>query len=216
MRAAKLRLAFRTALSCITAIIATTMPTAAQENTREVSGAKLWSLPIPELKFSDVKLEEAAKQTMAAFRAAHPTENGIKGVVVSLPENDDVRVTFDLRDAPVGLAFKYLADLAFCVVTERDGIVALSALNGPGNKPVILVFVPTVKVKAALGLRRSTNSARLTAALNRVAVKASLLDRAEYSASRDLLFFEGPGGEMAFLRSVIELIERGAVIKMKK
>ena len=192
------------------------MSTFAQEIGSKVAEGDLWSLRIPEVKLSGVTLEDSAKRIIQAFKASHPSETRLKGVVISLPEKADIRVTVDLTDVPVGLAFKYIADAAMCVVREREGIVTLAPLSAAGNKRAILAFEPSANVKSALKLDVATDSAKFNAALSRLGVNASVFERAEYIPPRNLVIVKGPDREIALLRSVIELIDRGASIELKR
>jgi len=206
--------AYELVLYVILGMIAT-INVGAQDSGHEGNEAPVWTLQIPELSFKNATIEEAATQTLRALQAAYPREKRLKGIVISLPSEYDLRVTLTAKNIPVGIAFKYIARSVLCVVTERDGIVTLTPLTAVANKDTVVVLEPSARVKATLGLGATTNEKQLRDSIQRLSVNDSLITTADYDSTKNLLLFKGTATELTLLESALELIDRGANIRSK-
>ena len=186
-----------------------------QANEPKIDVSEAFGLLIPEIKFDNTTLEDAAAMTLLAFRKAHPADQGIKGIIVSAPKKADVRITLILRNVPVGIAFEHIAASGLCVVSIRDGIVTLAPSALGVNSPEVFAVQPSKRLAIALKLNKAPDSEKLRSTLMHMGINPLAFEIAEFKSSQNLLFFKAVDREIDILRSVIELIERGVAIEKK-
>lgn len=159
----------------------------------------------------EVKELPLAEALSNLFEQMPKGENYIKGYRVESPESA-FPVSISMVDAELGVVLSYIANVSRMSFREKEGII-IFCTNWMGQE---LFAIPCKKPTAAmLGIPVDPDSGMLDVLQPIKRLKIKMSGRALYNTKTSVIYLQTSAEEAALLKSLIELLERGARISFE-
>lgn len=168
---------------------------------------------IPKISIQEASLDEALKQVADYARESGAENKGFSGFkLVADKQGLKKRISLDLRDVPLGLAFKYIAGYEHMNVTTQDGVVVVYAKKEKINATIRF----SDKFRKALGVEEAITKQEVIECLRYLKIDFSDADDVVLSYDQNLAILELNEIEANYLDSLLHLIEKGLPIERKR